>query len=697
MFIGNDKQVRLNEALHARVLPVVSKWANASLVPTSVYGIRVYQNGSMLRSQTGQVNTHVISAIVHVGHTLHEPWPLEIEDHHTGRIHTVILEPGEMLLYESSALFHSRLTPMNGSDYGSVILHYAPVGWNWTTLDCQNAIHPAVSFVPAQSTQTPECCGEHPRACCKVLMRDLPPIELYRRQYYARRKQALPEFVGDTGTNGGVFNRANTVSVLRHEAHDIIELSMDNPQTLHLLKQRGENHPPIVVRGAAQAFNWTSSKTTRDILQAMGRKLGDNASPYKISNNRRFSYWDFNMPWSPEFELVNAAPVGFSAPFHKRAFEQRRWHQWGAANFQAQAFQELYDAPGPPFVYWLQAIQNVATTDITDIIGFEPRNVLCSTFTMPEEHESCKRTVGVLWASSKGVFTQAHYDQMSNIQLQLEGVKKWTFWPPSAIGKLCIHPYTHPAARQSQSGLDMGTDTEKICGPLPQNRSVVLYPGDLLLVGKYWTHAVEAMTATSSFSVGPMSREMKAHQDVASNIVLWWIATQRVLRKQLPSLQMSQVSAVLRFSLRSVLAALRPSILTEQQICETESGGWCRVVSELWQEFERLPDVTVLGGGALDTRKLCQDEQNLPPALLDYLVDSTFSIVATWEDVRSDLVEDQLFHAVSGFLTIAQARYRKDIAYDKSAVENILGPYMALNETRGWIDALQHCRLRSRT
>jgi hypothetical protein len=45
-----------------------------------------------------QVETHVISSIVHVGHEYdddNEPWPIEIEDH-DGNLHAYNLEPGQV-------------------------------------------------------------------------------------------------------------------------------------------------------------------------------------------------------------------------------------------------------------------------------------------------------------------------------------------------------------------------------------------------------------------------------------------------------------------------------------------------------------------------------------------------------------------------------------------------------------------------
>ncbi len=57
-----------------------------------------------------QLFTHVISSIVHIAHEYDdekEPWPIEIEDH-DGQLHSVALQEGQMLFYESASCLHGR-------------------------------------------------------------------------------------------------------------------------------------------------------------------------------------------------------------------------------------------------------------------------------------------------------------------------------------------------------------------------------------------------------------------------------------------------------------------------------------------------------------------------------------------------------------------------------------------------------------
>jgi predicted 2-oxoglutarate/Fe(II)-dependent dioxygenase YbiX len=103
-------------------------WSGQALCHTATYGIRTYRNGQTLRRHCDRLQTHVVSSVVHIGHD-GEPWPLVIEDHQ-GRAHQVVLEPGEMLLYESASCPHARPEPFRGTHYSSVFVHFRPVeGW----------------------------------------------------------------------------------------------------------------------------------------------------------------------------------------------------------------------------------------------------------------------------------------------------------------------------------------------------------------------------------------------------------------------------------------------------------------------------------------------------------------------------------------------------------------------------------------
>lgn len=54
------------------------------------------------------------------------------------------------------------------------------------------------------------------------------------------------------------------------------------------------------------------------------------------------------------------------------------------------------------------------------------------------------------WIGGKGSTTQAHYDVLDNVFLQMYGSKTFYIWPPSAVHALHVYPDAHPRARKSQ-------------------------------------------------------------------------------------------------------------------------------------------------------------------------------------------------------------------------------------------------------
>ncbi len=85
------------------------QWSNqGELVLTSIYGIRRYTNGSSLGMHVDTANSHVISGIINVNQEdVAKPWQLVILDH-DGKEHSVVIQPGDMLMYESARLLHGR-------------------------------------------------------------------------------------------------------------------------------------------------------------------------------------------------------------------------------------------------------------------------------------------------------------------------------------------------------------------------------------------------------------------------------------------------------------------------------------------------------------------------------------------------------------------------------------------------------------
>eukprot|EP01031_Cornospumella_fuschlensis_P032222 gene32222-38973_t len=117
--------VQLKQLIWNAVKPIIEEWVGREVEPTSLYGIRVYKNQSILATHVDRLPL-VSSAIIQVAQDVDEPWPIEVYDH-SGRAHNVTMQPGDMVLYESHTVLHGRPFPMKGRFYANVFVHFKPL------------------------------------------------------------------------------------------------------------------------------------------------------------------------------------------------------------------------------------------------------------------------------------------------------------------------------------------------------------------------------------------------------------------------------------------------------------------------------------------------------------------------------------------------------------------------------------------
>lgn len=121
------------DILNKELKPILQEWYNGpeAIKLTSIYGIRRYTNGSVLRMHVDTANTHVVSAIINVDQSVDKDWPIVILDHDYNE-HSVVMKPGDMLLYESAKLLHGRPDVFIGDHYDNIFIHFQPVSnWNY--------------------------------------------------------------------------------------------------------------------------------------------------------------------------------------------------------------------------------------------------------------------------------------------------------------------------------------------------------------------------------------------------------------------------------------------------------------------------------------------------------------------------------------------------------------------------------------
>ena len=96
----------IKQALWDAAKETIQEWTGEELTECSLYGVRVYTEGSVLSPHVDRLPL-VSSAIVNIAQDVDEPWPLEVIGH-DGRAHNVTMEPGDMVLYESHSVIHGK-------------------------------------------------------------------------------------------------------------------------------------------------------------------------------------------------------------------------------------------------------------------------------------------------------------------------------------------------------------------------------------------------------------------------------------------------------------------------------------------------------------------------------------------------------------------------------------------------------------
>ena len=111
---------RLKKDVWDSVKPVLQEWTGMELQPTSQYGIRVYTRNAVLSPHVDRLPL-VSSCIINVAQDLEEPWILEVINRQ-GNAVNVTMDAGEMVLYESGSLIHTRPYPLKGEFFANIFI-----------------------------------------------------------------------------------------------------------------------------------------------------------------------------------------------------------------------------------------------------------------------------------------------------------------------------------------------------------------------------------------------------------------------------------------------------------------------------------------------------------------------------------------------------------------------------------------------
>ena len=126
----------LKKRWQGRLKEMIEAWSGVEVDITDMYGMREYTKGARLITHVDRVETHAASMIVNIAQeNVTQPWTVEVYDH-ANRLHEVVMEPGEIVYYESAKALHGRNTPLYSGNYVNLFTHYRPAGDpQWYTRD----------------------------------------------------------------------------------------------------------------------------------------------------------------------------------------------------------------------------------------------------------------------------------------------------------------------------------------------------------------------------------------------------------------------------------------------------------------------------------------------------------------------------------------------------------------------------------
>ena len=117
----------LKKKWQGRLKDLVEAWTGVELETTDMYGMREYTEGARLVTHVDRESTHAASLIVNIAQeNVTRPWTIEVNDH-ANRLHEVVMEPGDIVYYESAKALHGRNTPLRSGKYINLFTHYRPL------------------------------------------------------------------------------------------------------------------------------------------------------------------------------------------------------------------------------------------------------------------------------------------------------------------------------------------------------------------------------------------------------------------------------------------------------------------------------------------------------------------------------------------------------------------------------------------
>ena len=153
--------------------------------------------------------------------------------------------------------------------------------------------------------------------------------------------------------------------------------------------------------------------------------------------------------------------------------------------------------------------------NLEDLVKYEPESVLRHDMLRTPVHQaaigggghplSTGRTAAqlTLWIGATNVSAVAHYDDVPNSYVQIQGSKRFLLIHPQYAPSMYLHAAATKSHRHSQI---IDTSAEDILSKFPKFGKVkfleaIVHPGDVLFMPAFWIHEVLALSTSVSVSI----------------------------------------------------------------------------------------------------------------------------------------------------------------------------------------------------
>eukprot|EP00746_Dinoflagellata_sp_MGD_P086826 gnl/MRDRNA2_/MRDRNA2_34407_c0_seq1.p1 gnl/MRDRNA2_/MRDRNA2_34407_c0~~gnl/MRDRNA2_/MRDRNA2_34407_c0_seq1.p1 ORF type:complete len:385 (+),score=45.41 gnl/MRDRNA2_/MRDRNA2_34407_c0_seq1:135-1289(+) len=274
--------------------------------------------------------------------------------------------------------------------------------------------------------------------------------------------------------------------------------TLDQPQTVASLDIQqiggfalplpGGIRCPVVIRGLQNLGLWNTSVKSWDDLQYLESRTPAYVT-VDVSQTGKFRYWDNTTAFADEVRRIGLLKEDYS----KLTVSKRQFYQ----SLAAEGSENL------GFVRYGGSLKTFAPS-----LDWELWNKVNRLIPTGRNQKV------LLYLSSNGSFSTAHYDNFENVYVMIAGSKSVFLSPPNQSVLFSEYPTGHPHARQAQRhfGLPGRSRPDPMIGNVLVLEAI-LNAGDALFIPSGWFHHIIARSTSVSLALTALPEEHFVFED----------------------------------------------------------------------------------------------------------------------------------------------------------------------------------------